>query len=162
MTGDGKHAAQSPDSENPVPENPVEQSEGDEETSEHKRTFSQRIPRKLFGGRVRTTTVALVVLFIGALLLYGQRADYYSNIDEQDRQNQISQVQQPRSTTPEPTVEETPESTPSTTTTPTTTVPRTGAEESSSSNSEAPTPTATEPGGGGFRVPELPTISIAP
>lgn len=129
--------------------------------AEHRKTLWERIPRRLFRGRVRTTTAALVVLFIAALFLYGQRSDHYTNLDEENRQNQISQVQQQRTTTtPEPTVEETPESTPSTTTTPTTTVPPTGEEESSSSSSEAPT--TTTPGGGGFRLPELPTISIAP
>lgn len=127
-----------------------------------KKTLWERVPRRLFRGRVRTTTAALVVLFIAALFLYGQRSDHYTNLDEQNRQNQISQVQQPRTTTPEPTVEETPESTPSTTTAPSTTVPPTGEEESSSSSSEAPTTTTTAPGGGGFRLPELPTISIAP
>ncbi|WP_237341350.1 hypothetical protein [Williamsia soli] len=129
--------------------------------AEPKKTLWERIPRHIFHGRVRTTTAALVVLFIAALFLYGQRSDHYANLDQENRQNQISRVQAPRTTPPEPVQEEPTETTtPSTTTTPTTTAPPTG-EESSSSSSEVPTTTTTTPGGG-FRLPELPTISIAP
>ncbi len=140
---------------------------GETPEAEPKKTLWERIPHRLFRGRVRTTTAALVVLFIAALFLYGQRSDHYANIDEQNRQSQISQVQQLRTTTPEPTVEETPESTPPATTTTrsttTTTSPPAGGEEWSSSSSEAPpATTTTTPGDGGVRLPDLPTISIAP
>lgn len=131
--------------------------------AEPKKSLWERIPRHLFRGRVRTTTAALVVLFIAALFLYGQRSDHYANLDEQARQNQISQVQAPRTTTPPPPVEEEPTETstsPSTTTTQSTTVPPTIEEEPSSSSSSEPT--TTTPPQGGFRLPELPTISIAP
>lgn len=132
---------------------------------EPKKTLWERIPRRIFRGRVRTTTAALVLLFIAALVLYGQRSDHYNNLDEANRQNEISRVQQPRTTTPEPTEEVIPETTPSTTTPSTTTEstdsPSVG-EEPSSSSSEVPSTTTTPPGRGGFQLPELPTPSIAP
>ncbi|MCK0519606.1 hypothetical protein [Williamsia sp. DF01-3] len=88
--------------------------------AEDRPAWWHRIPRTLFGGRVRTTTAALVLLFIGAMLLYGQRSEYYSELDKQDAQAQTSQQQPVRTTTPPP-----PETTEETTTTATTTTPET-------------------------------------
>ena len=134
---------------------------------ERKKSLWERIPRHLFRGKVRTTTAVLVVLFIGALWLYGARSDHYDTIDEQDRQAKLSQVQQPRATTPEteapapePEYTETPESTvePSTTETTEESVPE------GQNPATVPPPESTSESTRGGILPqwELPTISIAP
>lgn len=46
------------------------------------RTLWSRIPRRLLGGRVRTTTAALTVLFLATLMLYSQQSAYYEALDE--------------------------------------------------------------------------------
>ncbi|MFD6857589.1 hypothetical protein ACFWB0_17940 [Rhodococcus sp. NPDC060086] len=46
------------------------------------RTLWSRIPRHLFGGRVRTVTAALIVLFLATLMLYSQQSAYYEALDE--------------------------------------------------------------------------------
>ncbi|MBT0565595.1 hypothetical protein [Williamsia sp. CHRR-6] len=48
------------------------------------------LPRHLFGGRARTGTVILVLLFVGLLTLYGQRVDHYDKIDKQNRPPSIT------------------------------------------------------------------------
>jgi hypothetical protein len=135
----------------------------DAPAEEPEKSLWARIPSRIFRGRVRTTTAALVLLFIAALFLYGQRSDHYANLDEDARQAQISQQQRvPQTTTPAP-VEEAPveTSTPTSTTTPSTTAPPT-LEESTSSSSEPPATTTTQQPQNGLRLPPLPTISIAP
>lgn len=131
--------------------------------AEDRPAWWHRIPRTLFGGRVRTTTAALVLLFIGAMLLYGQRSEYYTELDKQDAQARTSQQQPVRTTTPPP-----PETTEETTTTATTTTPETTASSvevdppSSSSTIETTVPTQTEqPRGGLIPGLEIPTPSIA-
>jgi hypothetical protein len=137
--------------------------EGTEAAESSRKPWWHRIPQTLLGGRVRTTTAALVVLFIAALFLYGQRSEHYSNLDEENARNQISRELQPRTTTPPP-PETTEEPTTTTTTTPTTT--ETSVEEtapSTSSSTDTSVPTQTEQPRGGGLIPglEIPTPSIA-
>jgi cytoskeletal protein RodZ len=134
---------------------------------EREKSLFERIPRRLFGGKVRTTTAVLVVLFIGALWLYGVRSEHYDTIDEQARQAKISQVQQPRTTTPEsevPVPEPEYSESPTTTETPTTTPTTEGTEPTGPSSEAVPPPASTSESTRGGILPqwELPTISTAP
>ncbi|HEY9311988.1 hypothetical protein [Williamsia sp.] len=137
--------------------------------SEPKKSLSERIPRRLFHGKVRTTTAVLVVLFLGALMLYGQRSDHYDTVDEQNRQARLSEVQQPRTTTPEsevpvpePEYTETPETTTTEPSTTETTEPVDPTEQQETTSVPPPQSTSQSTRGGGFLPPwELPTISPA-
>ena len=143
--------------------------------AEPKKSLWERIPRRLFHGKVRTTTVALVLLFLAALFLYGQRSDHYQQLDEEARQAKVEQVQQQRTNTPvtetpvpEPEYTQTPESTwaPTTTTTAPGTdqnVEPTEPERNAPQTETVPPPASTSESTRGL-LPglELPTMSIAP
>ncbi|GAA2066565.1 hypothetical protein [Williamsia deligens] len=103
--------------------------------AEPKRSWWARIPRHLFGGRVRTTTAVMVLLFVGLLALYGQRVDHYASVDAEKAATSVV----PR-TTPSTTEEYVPETTYSSTRRSTSTTP--------SVTSTEPTTTGTEPGTG--------------
>lgn|GEM_PF-5328705 len=162
---------------NPTPANPAHTNPTPAQSAPPRKSLWDRIPRRLFHGKVRTTTVVLVVLFLGALALYGQRSEHYEKIDEQNRQAQVEQVQQRRTPTPVPETS-TPETeyseTPETTWTPstTTTIPQT--EQSAETTDQErngnapqtgtiPPPASTSESTRGL-LPglELPTMSIAP
>jgi cytoskeletal protein RodZ len=124
---------------------------------EVKRSLWSRIPRHLLGGRVRTTTAVMVLLFVGLLALYGQRVDHYAQIDA----DRAAASTAPR-TTPSTTEEYVPEATTtrrstsssvpsSTSVTPTTT----GTDDGSTDTETAPTTTT---GGGPF--PNIPGFQL--
>ncbi|MGZ8176586.1 hypothetical protein ACXVUM_01545 [Williamsia sp. SKLECPSW1] len=127
---------------------------------EHKRTLWSRIPRHILGGRVRTTTAVMVVVFIGLLALYGQRVDHYASVDADRARNA------PRFT-PTTTQDYVPETTRSSTrrsvsSTPST--PSTTSRESDSTTSpdggSGPTQTAPTTTTGGLRFPPIPGLQI--
>ncbi|GGF26197.1 hypothetical protein [Williamsia phyllosphaerae] len=139
-----------------TPDQPAAGSHSDETPP---KKFSDRIPRRLFGGRVRTTTAALVILFVGLLMLYGQRADHYKTVDEQNAAASATRTAAPRTT------EETPDYTePTRTSTPTsssTSVPSTSTTSTSDGTNDpegAQTPTTTTPPG--IQLPTIPGIVL--
>ncbi|MEH3157089.1 MAG: hypothetical protein PGN29_17825 [Gordonia paraffinivorans] len=125
---------------------------------EPKRSPWSRIPRHLLGGRVRTTTAVMVLLFVGLLALYGQRVDHYAQIDA----DRAAASTAPR-TTPSTTEEYVPETTwsstrrstsssvPSTADTPSTTDSETGTQ----GTDTAPTTTT-----GGLQFPTIPGLQF--
>ncbi len=122
------------------------------------KTLRQRIPTHLFGGRLRTTTAVLLIVFVGVLMLYGQRADHYKTIDDERAAAAAARSAAPRTT------ETTPEYTE-----PTQTRTSSSSSRSSSSTSpsdsvsvsvpseSAPTTTTTRPG---FQLPTIPGIVL--
>lgn len=128
-------------------------------TDDHdpKRTLWSRIPRHLLGGRVRTTTAVMVLLFVGLLALYGQRVDHYAQVDAAD----ATRTAAPR-TTPSTTEEYVPETTttrrptsssaPSSTTGTTTT---TDGQDGSTGTETVPTTTT-----GGLQFPTIPGLQF--
>ncbi len=134
-----------------------------ERTGSTSRRLVERIPARLFGGRVRTSTAALVIVFIGLLLLYGQRSDHYSRIDEENAAASATRTAAPRTTEPapeftEPTATSTrssPSSSPSTTRSSITT-PSQG-ETTESTGDQTPSTTTTAPG---LQLPRIPGIVL--
>jgi len=139
-----------------TPNQPNSSSEGDATPTR----IWERIPSRLFRGRVRTTTAALVIVFVGLLMLYGQRSDHYKAIDEQNAAASATRTAAPRTT------EETPEYTEpvrtSTRTPSSTSVPSTSSTTTSDSTTDpdsgqtAPT-TTTQPG---FQFPTIPGVVL--
>lgn len=109
---------------------------------------------------MRTTTAALVIVFVGLLMLYGQRADHYKTIDEQNAAASATRTAAPRTT------EETPEYTEptrtSTRTSSSTSVPSTTSTTTSDGTTDPEggqtAPTTTTPPG--FQLPTIPGIVL--
>lgn len=136
--------------DNPSPQTPA--------APEQRRSLWSRIPRHLLGGRVRTTTAVMVLAFVGLLVVYGQRADHYAQLDEAAAAASAA----PRTPAPSSTREPVPETTPTRTSTPSsapsstdtaTTTPDGGAEPTTT---ETPTTTT----GGGAQFPPIPGLRL--
>lgn len=110
-------------------------------------TLWSRIPRHLFGGRMRTTTAALIMLFIITLAFYSQRAAHYAALDEASHTTvpSISHTDAPVGddtvTTPPDTFSVTPTATPEVPVA-TSTVP---SSEAPASETESPIPSTSTP-----------------
>ncbi|MBJ7291692.1 hypothetical protein [Williamsia sp.] len=126
----------------------------------HKKTFRDRIPSHLFGGRLRTTTAVLLIAFVGVLMLYGQRADHYKTIDDEKAAASATRTAAPRTT------EDTPEYTEpirTSTRTSSSTAPSTSTTTTSDGTTDpeggqtSPTTTTTAPG---FQLPTIPGIVL--
>ncbi|WP_018180887.1 hypothetical protein [Jongsikchunia kroppenstedtii] len=126
------------------------------------------IPRTVFGGRMRSTTLLLIVVFIGLMLAYGQASAHYQKQDEAKAREAAAErfAQRPRPTETEPTTEPTTTTrrkptTSSSSSTPTTsssasTAPTSMPDESGTSSSPAPPgPFQLPPG---FSLPSVPRI----
>lgn len=135
---------------------PDDQSHTPTDPDAHRSLWS-RIPRHLLGGRVRTTTAVMVLLFVGLLALYGQRVDHYAKVDA----DRAAASTAPR-TTPSTTEDYVPETTTtrrstsssvpsSTSVTPTTT----GTDEGSTGTETVPTTTT-----GGLQFPTIPGLQF--
>ncbi|WP_143696132.1 hypothetical protein [Williamsia sp. 1138] len=112
-----------------------------------------RIPRLLFGGRVRTTTLLLIIVLVGSAILYGNRSEHYSNLDREAKLNDVADIRSSlTTTTPEIEVQEPSQS-------------LTSVDHSTSASDQ---PDASESGAEdrqvseGLRVPELSTTSDIP
>ncbi|MGU3293678.1 hypothetical protein [Williamsia sp. M5A3_1d] len=123
------------------------------------KTLLQRIPRHLFGGRLRTTTAVLLIAFVGVLVLYGQRADHYKAIDEQNAAASATRTAAPRTTeeTPEYTAPATTRSSLRSSSSAPSTTSTTGTDQTSPTDGSQPTTTTTAPG---FQLPTIPGLVL--
>jgi len=123
-------------------------------------------PRTVFRGRLRTTTLLLVVVFVGLMLAYGQAAAHYQKIDDEKARQAAAERYVPRprqtETEPEPTTtrptttrrKPTASSSPTTSSSPDSTAEMTGPDASESSSSPPPPGPLQLP----FTLPSVPRI----
>ncbi|MBM7366254.1 hypothetical protein [Gordonia hydrophobica] len=98
-------------------------------------TLAHRM-RHIYKTRVRTTTVVLIVAFLGLWVLYSFTSQHYSP-DENTTVTKVQQTRQPSTTYQEPTTEE-PQTTDETPTSTDTGTPQTGVETTEPSQSSTP------------------------
>lgn len=96
--------------------------------------------RYIFGTRARTSTVSMIVAFIGLLMLFGYTTDYYATLDAE---NEPVQVRRPAATRVTSEYSEKPSSTPSRVTT---TAPQVTGDADSSDSSSTPSTSSTSAG----------------
>lgn len=129
-----------------------------------------RLPSHLFGGRIRTSTLALIVAFVAVLWL---QQTYEPEPKPEPPATQFvppgfvpdpnytwvprTRVRQPTTTPPTTTTTTTPTTTPPTTTTTTPTTPTT-----TPTTEEAPTTTVVDPDGPGPLAPQTQTVEPPP
>lgn len=129
-----------------------------------------KFPQTVFRGHMRSTTLLLIVVFIGLMLAYGQTSAHYQKVDAEKAQQiaterlirserqarQAQQQQDEESSTATTTRTRPTTTTPSSSSSePSTPVPETS--EPSSSSSESPAPQTFQlPGGASLTVPRIP------